>query len=272
MSDIDRLSLDFAARHPDSFARILGRGDFEDCERVIDSLPAERKAAIVARLPAARISQVLASERQNPGDWLVEAPFDEAVTLLSRIPRDKRLALVNGLQDRERQRQLLRNQQYPAHSVGALAGDIALRVVAATPASEVLAEIRDLDLDAQGPIVVVDAAGHYLGALDRWRLALRAPAAGIAEDYLVPLKAVRPETSVTAIVMKDEWNTRNWLPVIDHRRRVLGAVSREKVFRAADALSGSEPGGGDILLGLLADLVHFCDEVLERAFLRKDTT
>ncbi len=272
MGDLDRLSLDFAARHPDAFARILGRGEFEECELVIESLPRERTAAIVARLPASCIRQLLDSARHQPARWLVDAPFDDAVTLLSRIPRERRLALVNSLDDRDRQRRLLRHLQYPAHSVGALVVDTPLRLSADSLAKDVVDELRELDTDSRGPIVVVDADGHYLGILDRWRLLLRSPPTGHVEDYLIAVTAVRPETSVAAVSQIDTWHTRNWLPVVDHRNRVLGAVSREKVFRTVGLQSGSAFGRGDILLDLLEDLVYLCDAALLKAFSRNDAT
>lgn len=272
MDDIDRLSLDFAIRHPDSFARILGRGEIDEAGRILERLPAARKAAIAARLPATHIRQLLDSEGHRPSDWLVDAPFNDAVTLLSRIPRDRRLALVNSLHDRDRQRQLLRSQQYPAHSVGALVADIPLRVGVESPAAEVLAELRKPELETQGPVVIVDNDGHYLGVLDRWRLLLQISPSGSVKDYLIAVKGLRPETPVIAVAMDDEWQTRNWLPVIDHRRRVLGAVSREKVLRAAGAHSGSAERGGDILLDLLTDLVYLCEALLLKIFSRKDAT
>ena len=272
MDEIDRLSLDFAVRHPDSFARILGRSELVECEQILESLPADRKAAIVARLPATRVRALLDSGRHRPQDWLVDAPFDDAVTLLSRVPRERRLALVNSLDDRDRQRRLLRHQQFPAHSVGALVGDIPLRLSAETLAKDVPDELRELDTDAQGPIVIVDAEGRYLGVLDRWRLLLRNPPTGQVRDYRVAVKSLRPETPVTAAVAIDAWHTRNWLPVVDHRDRVLGAVSREKVFRAASSQSEGIAGGGDTLLDLLADLVYLCDSLLLRTLSRKDTT
>lgn len=272
MDDIDRLSLDFAIRHPDSFARTLGRGEFDECERILESLPADRKAAIVARLPPTHVRQLLDSERHRPADWLVDAPFDDAVTLLSRIPRDRRLALVNSLDDRDRQRQLLRHQQYPAHSVGALVAEIPLRVGAESAAAEVLAELRKLDDDAQGPVVIVDTEGRYLGVLDRWRLVLRSPRSGTVRDYLVAVRALRPETPVVAVATSDEWHTRNWMPVIDHQRRVLGAVSRERVLRAAGEYSESAQRGGDILLDLLADIVYLFEALLLKTFSGKGTT
>ncbi len=272
MSEIDRLSKDFAMRHPDSFARILAGGEFEESERILESLPADRKAAIVARLPAPQIRQLLESERHRPADWLVDAPFDDAMTLLSRLSRKRRLALVNSLQNRQRQRQFLRQQQYPAHSVGALVAEIPLRVDSESPAAEVLAELRKIDVESQGPVVIVDAEGHYLGILDRWRLLLRNPATGTIADYVINVTPVRPETPVVAVAMHEEWHTRNWLPVIDYERRILGAVSREKVLRAASVHSGSVQPGGNTLLDLLADLVYMCEAVLLKTLPGKDTS
>lgn len=270
MADIDPLSLDFAVRHPDAFARVLGRGEMDEIERVVETLPAERKATIVARLPAPIVMQLLESERHAPSEWLVDARFDDAVTLLSRLPREKRLALVNGLRDRDRQRQLLRHQQYPAHTVGALVGDIPLRLGAEYPAADVVAELRELDAEGQGPVVIVDADGRYLGVLDRWRLLMRTPPTGKVVDYLVEVRAVRPETPISAVALDEQWHTRNWLPVIDHRDRVLGVVSREKVFRAAGAQSESVRRASDVLIDLLADLVRVCDAVLMRTLSRRN--
>jgi predicted transcriptional regulator len=83
---------------------------------------------------------------------------------------------------------------------------------------------------------------------------------------------VRPETPVSAVAQVDAWHTCNWLPVVDHRNRVLGAVSRDKVFRAVGSHTGSASGRGDILLDLLADLVYLCDAALLKAFSRSDST
>lgn len=266
MTDIDRLSLDFAARHPDSFARVLGRGSLSECEQVIASLPAEQKAAIAARLPASQLRPLLDSVQQQAAAWLVDAPFDEALNLLSRMSRERRLALLNQLSDPDRKRQLLRHQQYPAHSVGALIADVPLRLVAHSRAQDVVAELRELDTDSKGPVVVVDADGRYLGVLDRWKLLLRNPPRGKVQDYCLPVRAFRPETSVASIAGDEEWYTRNWLPVIDHRERVLGVLSREKVLRAAEFHSGNSQLGGDLFLQLLEDLVLVFDALLVRMF------
>lgn len=264
MSDADRLSLDFATRHPDAFARALGRGEFEECEQILAGLPVATKAGIVARLPAPQIRRLLDSDQQQPETWLCDAPFEDAVNLLSRLSRERRLLLINKLADSDRQRDLLRQQQYPAHSIGALVSDIPQLLAAMTQAKDVVNDLRGLDPDTIGPIVIVDIYGRYLGVLDRWRLLLRSPPTGLVEDFLVPLTPVRPETPVAVVALDDEWHSRNWLPVVDHRQRVLGIVSREKVMRAEASFSGDTRSGGDILVELLDELVFLCEKVLRK--------
>lgn len=272
VSDADRLNVDFATRHPDLFARVLGRGEFDQCEQIVDSLPADKKAGIVARLPAPHIRQLLDSQQQQPVSWLADAPFDDAVNLLSRLSRERRLALVNSLADSDRQRDLLRQQQYPRHSIGALVADIPLLLATVSQAKDVVNDLRGLDPDSVGPIVVVDIYGRYRGILDRWRLLLREPPVGQVEDFLIPLAPIRPESPVTAVAMDDEWHRRNWMPVVDHEERVLGIVSREKVMRAASQQAGGPQRSGDILVDLLEDLVFLAERMLRAVLTRGGST
>ena len=265
MPELDPLSVDFAGRHPDAFARALARGDAGEASRVLERLPAEHRAAIAARLPAAQIKALLSSGEHRPEEWLARAPFDDAVNLLSRIPRDQRLAIVQSLDDRERKRQLLRHQHYPAHTVGALVGDLPMRVSAGTPAATVQAELRGLDAEDPGPLVVVDAAGHYVGMLNRWRLLVADDPTGPVSHYAREVKPVRPEVSIADVAMSDAWQERHWLPVVDHRGRVLGGVARARVFRAANAHVVRARRSSDFAAELFGDLVYLINAMLERA-------
>lgn len=268
-TDIDPLSLDFATRYPDSFSRVLGRGGVDECTQVIESLPDDLKAGIAARLPATHVRHLLASTSEDPSQWLKEAPFDDAINFLSRIPRDRRLSIVNAVSDRNRQRQLLRHQQYPTHSVGALVGDIPMRISAETPAEDALAELRKFDDEDPGPLIVVDTDGQYVGVLDRWRLLMDSPPIGHVSDYVIDVRPVRPETPIGSAAMIADWHTRNWLPVVDHRRRPLGAVSRARLFRAATSHSGESRPAGDLFVGLLIDLVYVLQSVLDKGLSRR---
>jgi len=269
MPDLDPLSADFASRFPDSFARTLTRTPDADIDRVLAGLPPEVKAAVVARLPGPRIDELLSSGEHEPESWLVDASFEDAVTLLSRIPREERLALVNSLKDRERRQQLLRHQQYPAHSVGALVGDIPIRFSSEAPVVEALVELRELGGEDPGALVVVDRQGRYLGMLDTWKLLSRQRPAGTVGDYLIRVPAIFPETSIVNAADNPDWDRHSWLPVIDQRRRVLGAVSRASILKAARKLAGETGRASDFTLDLLSELVYVLGDMLDNVLTRK---
>lgn len=271
MADFDPLSLDFATRHPDSFARTISRAEPPEVAKLIAKLPESLRAGIIARLPGSHIEHLTAAAENRPAEWLAAAPFDDALSLLSRLPQEQRLDYINAVGNRERRQQLLRSQRYPAHSVGSLVGDLPIRISIEASAVHVLAELRRLDSDDPGPLVVVDDAGRYLGIIDRWRLLIGNPPAGLIKDYTISLAALLPETSVAAAAAMPEWHTRNWLPVVDHRRRVLGAVSRDKLFAAAAEHGDATRRSGNALLGLLTDVVYVLDGVLERILAPRHT-
>lgn len=272
MADVDPLSADFARRFPDSFARVLGRGDAKEVSRVLEKLPPGIKASIVARLPASRLEPLLSSRRHAPEQWLVDAPFDDAITLLSRIPRERRLALVNSLSDRDRRRRLLRHQQYPAHSVGALVSDVPLRISTDSPAADVLRELRGLEGDDPGPLVVIDAEGRYLGLLDRWRLMAQHSPVGTARDFVRKVSPIYPEMSIASVAQNPDWHTHNWLPVVDHGRRILGGVSRARVFGAAGVQKSKVGSASDVMIDLMTDLVYVLGALLDRVLARRGSS
>ncbi len=271
MAEFDPLTLDFATRHPESFARTISRAEPRDVARLIARLPDSQRAGIVARLPGDHIDHLTATARKRPAQWLAAAPFDDALSLLSRLPQEKRLDYINAIGDRERRLQLLRSQRYPAHSVGSVVGDLPMRISAESRAVDLLGQLRRLDTDDPGPLVVVDGDGHYLGIIDRWRLLIGNPPAGLIKDYTIPLTALLPETSVAAAAAMPEWHTCNWLPVVDYRQRVLGAVSRQRIFAAAAEHGDASRQSGNALLGLLTDVVYVLDDVLERILTPRST-
>lgn len=268
MTDVDPISADFASRFPDSFARVLSRGE-GDVDAILKSLPTSTTAAVVARLPGSQIDKLLSSGEHDPTQWLADASFEDAVTLLSRIPREERLTLVNSLRDRERRQQLLRHQQYPAHSVGALVGDIPLRFNAEAPVAEAVLELREIGGDDPGPLVVVDKQGRYKGTLNAWRLLSRKRASGTVGDYVNRVTAIYPETSIINASRNTDWDSHSWLPVIDSRKRVLGAVSRAVIFRAARKQTGEPRPATDFSLGLLRDAIFVFGDLLDYVLARK---
>ncbi len=265
MDNADQLTADFARRHPDAFAKILGRGEPAEIARVLKALPATLATAIIARLPTSRVTALLAAGKHPDAKWLSDAPLDDTLMLLSRIPRENCLTLINSLGSSKRRHELLRFLKYPAHSLGALVSAVPVRISADLPAGEALAELRGLDAGDPGLLTVVSRDGRYRGTLDLWSLLSRDPPPGQVRDYTLPTPALHPETSILSARDDADWNNNNCLPVIDQEGRLLGAVTRASVFSAVHNDADDHRPTTDFFQSLLIDLVHFFGDILDRS-------
>jgi magnesium transporter len=271
MIEADPVMADFAEQFPDSFARALRQGSDEQISAVFMSLPTEAVAAIAARLPAARLRALLDSEEHSPQTWLEDAPFDDAIMLLSRMRRERRIALIGKLGNRKLQRRLMRHQQYPRHSSGFYVEDVFLRIDIDMPASEAINELRNVDQDELPLIVVVDAAGRYAGVLKPWQLMSKRLSSQRLSEHVEHILPIAPETPVVAAAEHEGWLEHNWLPVVDNKQRILGALSRAAVFRAASRVSPSQQGTTALLLELAGGITHTLGEILEAVLGRRPT-
>ena len=253
-TDADPVVVDYARRFPESFARVLGQGDDAGITELIHTLPPESIASVVSRLPAARLLALLESDRHSPETWLQDAPFDDAVMLLARMRRERRLALIESISDRARQRALLQIERFPPHSAGSLVQDVLLRIDIDRSPETVAEELRNNDDDDLPALVVVDSNGRYAGMLDPWRLMSRRYSGRQLGELIDEVQPVAPESTIVAAAAHAGWNTRNWLPVVDHRQRVLGVLSRERTLRAASKQSSGTTRSNSLLLDLAGDL------------------
>ena len=226
-------------------------------------LPAALRASIVARLPGSRIVQLLDLDEDESRQWIVDAPHDHAVTLLSRIPRERRLSIVNSLADRERRLRLLRHLQFPAHSVGSMVGDVLYRINVDEQAADVLDNLRAGGAEEPWRIVAVDSNGQYAGGVDLWRLVASDKLVGTIRDYMLDVPSILPETPIADAVSREDWLRHNWLPVVDHRRHVLGGVSRAKLFGAAGQNTMGRSKIDPVFSDLMSDLVYVFAALLD---------
>lgn len=268
MSDIDALNADFARKHPDAFANLVVRGEDEEINAVLNRLPPAIAVMVASRLPVSRMSKLLNDHEDAVGSWLADAPVDDAITLLGRIPRERCLALVNSLPDRERRRRFLQYLKYPSHSVGALVTDVPLKFAADIPAEKVLAELREIDTDTTGPAVVILSEGHYLGLLDVWKLYAGEAVTGPIRNYLIAAPPLYAETPAASAISDPSWHTYNWLPVIDHEQRVLGGVSRARLFAATKRQTSGRRRSAGVFEALSKDMLYVSGQLLDRAWAR----
>ncbi|MDX1515604.1 MAG: hypothetical protein R3288_02130 [Woeseiaceae bacterium] len=269
MPDTDRLTSDFARKHPDAFAKVLNRGETSEIFEIVLQLPTDAVAAVVSRLSKGCIDGVLKNERCPVQDWLVDAPLADAVKLLGRIPREQSLALVNSLPHRERRHRLLRYLRYPSHSVGALVSDVTVRIAADTPAADVLAELRGLQPDSESSLAVLHPDGRYLGVLDPWALLMEETLAGPIRDYVKNVPVQSPETSQINAKEDPAWLDHSWLPVVDHEARLLGSIARRDLFAAAEKQIAAAAQETDVFATLISELAYSMARILERVLIRR---
>jgi Mg/Co/Ni transporter MgtE len=271
MTETDPVIAAFAEQFPDSFVRVLRQGSDEEISATVESLPPHTIAAIAARLPAARLLALLESGAHSPLAWLENAPFDDAVMLLSRMRRERRIALIGSLRDRKLQRRLMRHQQYPVHSAGFYVEDVFLRIDIDTPASEATDELRSFNQDELPLIVVVDPAGRYTGVLRPWQLMSNRLVSQRLGEHVEYIQPIAPETPVIAAAEHEGWLEHNWLPVVDNKQRVLGALSRAAVLRAASRVAPSREVATSLFLELVDSITHTLGDILDGVLSRRKT-
>lgn len=272
MADQDRLNTDFARSHADTFARILGRGDVAEIAKVLETLPPDVAASVVSRLPPSRVAALIASGQQAEARWLADAPLNDAKTLLSRLPRESSLPLVNSIPDRQRRRKLLQYLNYPAHSVGALVTEMPLRFASDMPTADVLAELRSLRADYPGFVAIVRTDGRYLGTLDIWALLTSDALGGTIRDFVVATPRLHAETSLSSAIHDEDWQSNSWLPVVDHEQHLLGGVSRQAAYAAIDQANESERKSNDLFTTLTNDVFMLFAALLDRLLSKKSTS
>ena len=234
MAEVDVLNADFARSDPDAFARILACGDADEINAVLERLSPALAASVIARLPVALIAALVDSDKETFNTWLVDAPIDTAISLLAQVPREISLALVNSLDDRVRRRRFLQYLRYPAHSVGALVSDVPLKFQSDMQAKQVVEDLRQRGGEDPGPAIVVLADGSYLGLLDMWRLLTSTAVTGSVRAYVHAASPLHAETPVASAITDPNWHEHNWLPVVDHEGRILGGVTRARLFGAIE--------------------------------------
>ena len=272
MAEDELLNTDFARKHPDAFARVLGRGEPAEIAEILRSMPAAISASIASRLPVSRMNAILATGDNVEARWLSDAPLDDAKTLLSRIPRENSLTLVNSLTDRTRRRKLLQHLNYPAHSVGALVADVPVRFTSDSRAADVLAELRQIKTGFPGLIAIVRPDGRFLGALDLWALLVSAAPGGTIRDFTVPTPTLHPETSLLSAVQDADWHSHSWMPVVDHEERLLGNVSRASLFAAIEQPDERARPTMDLFTSLTTDVIRLFGELFDQILGRRSTS
>jgi Mg/Co/Ni transporter MgtE len=236
----DPLVVAFARKSPAAFAQALGRGSPEEASALVQELPKELAMRVAAALPPGHFPSIATLELDILIGWLERSDADTGVAFVSRLPREKGLALVEALENPSLRRRLGRALRYPEHCVGArLTGDVQ-RVLGETTVAHLLTQLRAIESDGPPRVVLLDSQGKYHSVLSLWRLALEEDPARRVRDFGSAVTALRPETSIADAHADPQWDDHLWLPVADFNDRVIGSVERKSLATEMEA-APSEP-------------------------------
>ena len=244
------LRVAFARDHPQELAAHLAAQSYEMLVRTVEELPVEVGAAVIAKLPHAVATKLLATQSDEVVcGWLSPAGLDDALTLVLHLDEARRAGILARLPNRGMRRTLERLVVYPTRTVGALLDPAVVRLAARTPLAEAIGILRSSDYGGLDWVWIVDAGSHYVGLLDLKRALLARSEQLPVGELAVRLKPLRAETDLAAARDVGEWLKHPELPVVDHLDHLLGSISRE---RLAAALKDEQPNEHGVLNSVAA--------------------
>jgi len=256
----------FAEQAPNRLASLLADGSAEERLDVFTMLSPPAAAAVAAHLGKRELAEVPEAMLVR---WIETGAFDDAVMLLGKLGRKEALERVESVADEERRRGMRQFFVFPLHSLGSITSSELIRVPAGATIREVLDLLAGQDASREVPVVVVDAGGRLVGALDFWRLALHVDSGGLARDCLREAPGLRPEISIDSAVELPVWRDHAWLPVVDGELRLLGVVARARILGSREPQRDALPlGEGIVELG--SQFVTVSADVLGELIGRED--
>ena len=237
------LELAYAREYPGEVAAILAAQGDEAIVRVLEGLPQQDSAAVVARLPNGHAVRFLAEQEDaKVAGWLDAASADHALALLLHLDEARRARVLDLLSKPRTRHALERLLNYPHTSVGALVDPSAIRLDAGMPLADAVAVLRT---DVPGPeqaIWLVDGQSRYVGRLDLGRVLTTTSDKLRLSELLIAVRPLRAETSLANALDFPEWQKYVELPVVDRHDHLLGTLSRARLKAAVTSGNFADHG------------------------------
>ncbi|MCA1779424.1 MAG: hypothetical protein LC637_08600 [Xanthomonadaceae bacterium] len=250
---VNPLARAYARRFPGEVAAHLIKHSATVIAQTLDGLPDDVAAGVIARMPHGHAVRILAArDDASIAAWIDAAGLDHALAILLHVSSDRRERILECLSSRRTRRALRKLVIYPPDTAGAALNPAAPRLEASLSLADAVEFLRGDDLEPERLIWLVDGDGRYRGLLDSGRaLAARTHRAAL-EEFLVRVKALRAETTLTNARDANQWLEHSELPVIDEHDHLLGSITRVRLMAA---LGRSDAGDSGLVDGLGA-LAH----------------
>ena len=245
----------FASEDPERFARLLEASeDTEEMLSILEDIDTGLECEVVARL-----SPELANRLVNGLDdglliaWLETGSVEAGQRLLSMVGPNRSNRLVEGIGDRRRRRLLRQLTGYAAGTIGQHTRFRLQRFREDVPLEQVKAELQRHKEPFEGPVVIERRDRTVMGVLDFAAMARNSSEKALAADVCIrvqPLYADSPLPHLSSLSKFADWEKATSLPVVDHRKRLVGYVTRATLEKATDS-----EHEGSLFLSTLIELV-----------------
>ena len=222
----ESLVFDFAQRDPTNFAASLTQSSEEEINTVLNQLPNDVAASIIAKLPPQKAENILREDSSTLLKWIEEGSLEDAKEILIRLPTTRRKALVKKLPNTSHRLSLQRFLNYPRYSLGRYVSDQILTVSVEMATEDVINLIK---MSPPGlPVVVTDKNSQYLGLLDA-RKVLEGNTDESIQKFINSVRPLTAESSIIDVMEVEQWRKCPQLAVVDHDGHVLGVVDQEQL-------------------------------------------
>lgn len=249
-----RLAALLLEQHPGDAARVLEALPVEEIAGVVADAPLEAAAAVLCRLNAHAGAGVLGRlDATRAGAVLGALDVNVAANLLRRLEgpaRDERLATAPPA----RARALATMLRFPESTAGALMDPQVLALADDLTAKEALERVRGAAEHARYNLYVVNREQVLVGVLNLRELLLARPPEQISAFMHVRVHQLPAHADRRAIVSHPGWREVHALPVVDAGGVFLGAIRFGTLRRIEEELRGGASVDGSATIDALGDL------------------
>lgn len=276
MSEVPELTLDFLGKHTREAAQVLQSLPLSSCgdflmtvpsalaAKLVEYMPFDRVALLITAMPAPEAKRIL--ENMNAGDAAA------ALRLVSGPSLDRLLAELP-----ETKRKMFRHQkQYPAHTVGAWMDAGPIEIGETLNIVDIRRWLRQQNRSLEHGLFIVTPQGRVSGVLTLSQLALAKNSLPVRKLMTTGIQPLADRAQLESVRNLDDWERFTALPVINHKQKLVGALTRRNLERA---LSLSQPASasvkvlplfGEMFKGFLEGMIHVVDWLVKRPSVEND--
>lgn len=243
MDSAKELSVGFLRSHPEGAVPVLAALTPEDAADYLKDIPDEvagRALAIMQPVIAASILPRFA--RRKAAAVLLTMDVHDRSRIM-RVLDDGPMKSIMDQMPKGAARDLAKVLSYPEGSAGAwMSSDVAV-FEKATTVGDCLGQLRAMPEKVRNPAFVVDADRKLLGAVELAELLAAADDVGVETIVHGEVKRLSPYARLSSVVALPSWDSALSMPVVDAKKRLLGALHFDRLREGLTAERRSESQG-----------------------------